>query len=169
MERVLLNVRYETTRLKKLVKQQKRYFGRFEGLLDKSSTGPMWLGDPRIARLVADAIHRRDGKHYDLLAYSIMPNHVHLVFDLASLGRRVSSPYIVTNILSSLKWYTARESNKILGRHGAFWQHESYDHVVRSGNAMTRIVQYVLDNPVKAGLVDSWNQWPWTYCKPDLL
>ena len=34
---------------------------------------------------------------------------------------------------------------------------------------MTRIVQYVLDNPVKAGLVDSWNQWPWTYCKPDLL
>ena len=53
--------------------------------------------------------------------------------------------------------------NQRLGRSGAFWQHESYDHCVRNPNELKRIVTYVLNNPVKTGLVDRWEKWPWNY------
>lgn len=72
---------------------------------------------------------------------------------------------IVTNILRLLKGSTARECNKILNRTGAFWQHESYDHVIRSEDELNRIIEYVLNNPVRAKLVDNTHDWKWSYCK----
>jgi hypothetical protein len=71
-------------------------------------------------------------------------------------------------ILFSIKRYTAREANKILGRKGAFWQHESYDHVVRDGNELSRIIRYVKENPVKAGLVNDWKDWKWSYVRKEV-
>ena len=71
----------------------------------------------------------------------------------------------VSKIMESLKGYTARKCNKALHRSGAFWQTESYDHVVRDGTEFDRIVNYVLNNPVKAGLVSEWQQWKWSYKK----
>ena len=68
-------------------------------------------------------------------------------------------------LLQSLKARTAREANKILHQKGSFWQHESYDHVVRNGKELERIVNYVLYNPVRAGMVSSWEQWKWSYCR----
>ena len=62
-----------------------------------------------------------------------------------------------------LKGYTARKANGLLSRTGAFWQRESYDHVIRDANEWQRIVIYVLNNPVKAGLVDTWEEWKWNY------
>ena len=59
----------------------------------------------------------------------------------------------------------ATQANKLLGLTGAFWQRETYDHVVRPGE-LARIVSYVLENPVKAGLVEDWQQWPHTYLAP---
>jgi REP element-mobilizing transposase RayT len=55
-----------------------------------------------------------------------------------------------------------------LGRSGPFWQHENYDHVIRDEGELERIIQYVIYNPVKAGLTDDWKQWKWTYCKYDM-
>ena len=71
--------------------------------------------------------------------------------------------YPLKRIMQSLKRYTARQANKVLERKGAFWQAESYDHVVRDADELVRIVQYVINNPVKAGLVSYWEAWPWTY------
>lgn len=147
------------------------YFARFDKLLDNPSSGPRWLADDRIAAIVAEAIHFRDKKQYDLYAFTIMSNHVHMVF--ATVRRAVvrpSSPqacptYTVTEILQKLKWNTALKANKILHRSGAFWQDESYDHVIRTDEELTRTIEYVLNNPVEAGLVRSWEQWPWTYWK----
>jgi hypothetical protein len=62
-----------------------QYFARFDDLLDKNKKGSLWLLNPRIADLVKDAIHYRDNKEYELIVYSIMPNHVHLVFDVGRL------------------------------------------------------------------------------------
>ncbi|TAK53251.1 MAG: hypothetical protein EPO24_14675 [Bacteroidetes bacterium] len=125
----------------KRYEMQKRYFGKFDALLDSGKTGPLWLGNSSVADLVAEAIRYRDGKMYDLIAYCIMPNHVHLVFSLLpSVVRPGWSHYVVTNILENLKWYTALKSNQILNRSGAFWQHESYDHVVRDGKELLRII-----------------------------
>jgi putative transposase len=56
-------------------------------------------------------------------------------------------------------------SNKLLKRKGIFWQHESYDHVVRDQDECSRIIRYVLENPVKAGLAGSAGEWKWNYYK----
>lgn len=67
--------------------------------------------------------------------------------------------------MHSLKRYTAVEANKLLGRQGQFWQHESYDHVVRDEAELNRVRDYVLKNPVKVGLVESPAEWPWSYMR----
>jgi len=66
-----------------------------------------------------------------------------------------------------LKGRSAFECNKALGRSGTFWQHESYDHVVRDGE-FDRIIEYILMNPVHAGLVTRWQDYLWTYLHPNL-
>lgn len=79
------------------------------------------------------------------------------------LLRTTDEYYSLAAIMASLKGYTAREANKLLGRKGQFWQHESYDRVVRDEDELMRVLAYIIDNPVKAGLVKDANEWPWTY------
>jgi REP element-mobilizing transposase RayT len=159
----------------------------------------MWLQEEGVAEIVKEAIHFRDGKEYELVAYTIMPNHVHLVFrpivgdinvaiqnvsgDLSRENNNIPTDqivgdinvaiqkpnYLVTDILRKLKGSTARDCNKLLKRTGAFWHHESYDHVVRNIEELRRIVNYVLLNPVKAGLVDDYEKWKWSYYNPKYL
>ena len=136
--------------------EQKRYFGRFDALLDGTSYGPTWLRRSAIAAIVAQALQHPDGKGYDLRCYCIMPNHVHLVVRLP-----VEAPPLVKT-LQLLKGYSGRMANRELELSGAFWQSESYDHVVRPGE-LERITSYVLENPVKAGLVDDWEKWPYSF------
>ena len=136
--------------------EQKKYFGRFDRLLDGSASGPFWLKEATIAELVAHSLHHFDQQAYALLAYCIMPNHVHLLVLLPD-----EAPPLVQT-LQRLKGYSALQANKLLGRQGTFWQAESYDHVVRKGE-MEGIIAYILENPVKAGLVPDWQQWPYTY------
>jgi len=69
--------------------------------------------------------------------------------------------------MHSLKGYTGKMANKILGRNGDFWQHESYDHVVWDQAELRRIVEYVLENPVKAGLVLDQGDWKWSFFNGD--
>ncbi len=159
---------------------RRRWFARFEDILDKHETGPVWLADPRVAEIVSESLKYRDGRDYLLSASTIMSNHVHAVFtphlnersliEVRNQNRTSfrSSDATLGVIMKSLKGYTAREANKVLGRTGQFWQEESYDHEVRDGDEFRRIVRYVLNNPVKAGLVNHWSKWPWTYCRPDL-
>jgi REP element-mobilizing transposase RayT len=160
-----------------------KHFGLLDSMLNRSRTGPHWLRQPEIAQIVVEAIEFRVGKVFDLYAYCIMPNHVHLVFklpeedegctrhagggEIIESSRSLSRP--VTDVIGSLKKHTALEANRRLGRHGAFWRSESYDHVVRDGEELERILWYVILNPVKARLVKSWTDWRWTYCKPGLL
>ena len=136
--------------------ERKRYFGRFDDLLAGTTHGPTWLRKPEIAAVVAQVLHYPDGKGYHLRCYCIMPNHVHLVVELPE-----DAPPLAKT-LQLLKGYSSRQANRILGLSGAFWQAESYDHVVRPGE-LERIIRYVLDNPVKAGLVDEWEKWPYSF------
>jgi REP-associated tyrosine transposase len=88
--------------------------------------------------------------------------------DRGTSRNRVSS-YKVSEILQNLKRYTAVECNKLVHHSGSFWQHESYDHVVRNNGELNRIVKYVLYNPVKAGLCERWDDWEWSYVNFDLM
>ena len=147
----------------------------WEKIIERGSKDAHLLTDTRIASLVAEAIHFRDRLDYDLIAYTIMPNHVHLVFGIGKYdvlehpadgvplsGKQVSA------IMMSLKRHTALEANKLLERSGPFWQDESYDHVVRDSEELSRIVEYVLDNPVQACLAQSRRAWPWSYSRYEL-
>ena len=138
----------------------RRHFAMLESCLDRAASGPVWLSDARVAAIVAEALQYRDGKNYRLDVYSIMPNHVHAVF--APLTQN-NEPQSLSSIMHSLKRNTARRANVILNRSGSFWTHESFDHYIRNQREWRRIVNYVLDNPVKAGLAKAWWEWPWNY------
>ena len=191
-EKQIANTRNETEKIKIFGKHGWKYFEQIEKALDENTRGPFWLRNARIAGIVQEAIRYRDRKEYDLLADSIMPNHVHMIFRLlaeslqgrnsvpperecwstslvdhktGSSRRRDSSTHTVTNILENLKWYTALKANRLLERKGSFWQHESYDHVIRDDKELERTIEYVLMNPVKAGLCKDWRDWKWSYVK----
>jgi putative transposase len=124
--------------------------------LDQASRGPTWLREPRITDIVVTALQIGDEerKFYSLFAWTIMPNHVHLL-----IRPKVPVPVL----MRWLKGSTARKANLLLGRTGeSFWQDESYDHWVRNQLEFDRISSYIEHNPVKAGLVTSPDLWPWS-------
>jgi putative transposase len=144
-----------------LEEERRRYFGHFDEYLDRVKESPHWLSEPEVANIMAEAIKYQDGKQYILNAFCVLPNHVHMMINVQ---RSNASLY---KILQKLKSYTAIQANKILHRNGAFWHHESYDHVVRDGSEFERIVWYILQNPVKAGLCKTWEDWKWSYVNPE--
>ncbi len=146
------------------INAQRQYFEKFDQILDVFSEGDRWLSRPAIADGVAQTIHFLDGQSYDLICFTIMPNHVHMLFD-HSFDYSGKS---VADVLQSLKKYTARISNKTLDRSGnQFWQHESYDHIVKDDRETENVIRYILYNPVKAGLCNEWKEWRWSYVKED--
>jgi REP element-mobilizing transposase RayT len=98
---------------------------------------------------MATALRFWHGKKYRLVAWCIMPNHVHVVCRLLP-GQRLA------DVVKSWKVYTARQANRMLGRSGPLWEREYYDRLIRREGELDRAVQYVLSNPEKAGLED-WN------------
>jgi REP element-mobilizing transposase RayT len=112
------------------------------------------LKNPDIADLVADALRHFDDKRYRLLAWCVMPNHVHVVAHFFP-GETLAS------VIHSWKSFTAKKANLILGSAGAFWQKEYYDHLIRDDSEFEHAIQYVADNPAKAGL-QNW-RWVWVY------
>ena len=112
------------------------YHQSVEAALEKG-LGPDWLRDPKIAEFVANALRHFDGDRYDLLAWCVMPNHVHAI--IKPLGEN-----LLADILQSWKSFTAKEANKILNRTGSFWQQESYDHLIRGADDFYNQRSYIL-------------------------
>jgi putative DNA methylase len=123
-----------------------------EKFLD-SGHGSCWLRDSRIAKIVEDVILHFDGERYHLLAWCIMPNHVHAMIE-------TKPDRDLSDLLHSWKSYSAHQANKLLGRSGAFWQREYFDRFIRDGSHYENAMRYIADNPVKAGLVHSADEWP---------
>ncbi len=148
---------------KKRYEAQKRQFKSWDDFLDSNLNAPYHLRDKAVAQLNSDAIKFYDGKRYQLYTFCIMSNHIHLMFRLLP-----DSPPL-WKVMQDLKKYTALNSNRLIGQRDVpFWDEESYDHLVRE-KEFNRILAYILNNPVKAGLVKDWRDWPWTYCSTDLL
>ena len=112
--------------------------------------GDCHMLDPRIAKIVADGIRIFDRKRYEVWAWCVMPNHVHVVFVPLP-------PHQLQAILHSWKSFSAQAANRLLQRSGRFWQPEYFDHLVRSEESLVRIIRYVKENPRKARL----QNWPW--------
>jgi len=129
------------------------YSARVESFLD-AGQGACHLRTPEVAKVVQDALHHFDGQRYELIAWAVMPNHVHAVV-------RPLPGHELDGILHSWKFFTAKQANSILGRQGPFWQEEYYDHLIRDEEDFCENVSYALANPAKAGL----DKWPWVGAK----
>jgi putative transposase len=139
------------------------YFVAFDEYMDRYKTDKSFLSIPEVAEINKKALHHFDLKYYQLICYCIMSNHVHLVIKLTDEAPDLSQ------IMHSIKRYTAKESNIILNKKGAFWMKESYDHLIRSEKELRNVVNYVINNPIKAGLTEHWGKWPHTFIRLDLL
>jgi putative transposase len=100
-----------------------------------------------------------------LLAAVIMPNHVHLL--LSCLRDEDGWPFPLSKIMQCLKGATAHRINKLLGCCGPVWQEESFDHVLRSHESLKEKIEYVRQNPMRAGLVKRPEDYPWLWVRPD--
>ena len=131
-------------------------FLRQDERLDRVQCGPVWLRDSRVACVVVDALLYGETvrRFYELHSWVVMPNHVHAI-----LEPRAAMP----TIMRWLKGRTSRVANQILGRTGTpFWQDESFDHWVRSAEELQDLIEYVENNPVKAGMVEAKEHWRWS-------
>ncbi|MSR55212.1 MAG: hypothetical protein EXS09_18275 [Gemmataceae bacterium] len=138
-------------------------FVKLEGYLDECE-GTRWLANPAHAKLVADSLRFFAGERYDLISYVILPSHFQWLFRplpewVATLPTtpRVRSPR--ERIMNSARRFSALRCNRLLNRTGEYWQHESYDHWVRDLDEWERIIHYIENNPVKAGLVQDPSDW----------
>jgi REP element-mobilizing transposase RayT len=136
---------------------QKLFSDRVEKHLDAGS-GDCWMCKPEIADVVAHAMKHFDGDRYRLLAWCVMPNHVHVVF-------RPNPGHELERILHSWKSFSANQANRLLRRGGAFWQPEYYDHLIRDEADLFHALEYALNNPLAAGI----RNWRWVGGCADLF
>ena len=144
----------------------KKQFNYYDEQLTEDKTLPDLLNRDELAEVVKATLHYHDTHKYSLHAYCIMTNHVHAV--LTPLCDNIEQKKTLSGITKSLKGFTAREINKLTGSSGSVWARESYDHIVRNEAEFARIISYVANNPVKAGLVKQWQDWKFTWIEESL-
>ncbi|MFM9910918.1 MAG: transposase [Chitinophagaceae bacterium] len=143
-------------------KLREEYFYLFDKALDNNVNEPYWLKEDTIALVIWDSLFFNNNIQYIIWAGCIMPNHVHFL-----LSTLKNSPSLDV-ILQNHKKFTAVHCNKLLKRSGQFWQAESYDRIIRNSQYFNSTIDYILENPVNAGLIKDWKNWKWTYLHPQL-
>ena len=122
--------------------------------LDRKKNGPLWLRKSEVAQCFLMNLLDGAGGQYELHAFVIMSNHVHLLL----------TPWIeLATITRAIKGKSARQANALVGRTGlSFWQDESFDHWIRHPRQFERVRTYIERNPVRAGPVERPEQWPYS-------
>jgi len=168
-------LRSEWEHLWKIEDNEKRRI-ELEAYLDQGK-GDCWLKRSEIAELVesnildhsglpetenppddnGDCDDRKAGSlkfRYQLRAWCIMPNHVHVLFKVGGVS--------MSEIVGSWKKHTSRLANRVLGKSGAFWAEDYFDVYMRDAEHERKAVRYIENNPAKAKLVLDPKDWPWS-------
>jgi REP element-mobilizing transposase RayT len=140
---------------------QRRQFLRVEGILDACRNENAWLREPAVVKGVMGNLDWLRNRGWLLLAVVAMPNHMHMLMRNGE-GRTAD----LLEDVGQFKNYTARVANRSMGRRGSFWAREDFDHWCRTPEKVESAVRYVRDNPVKAGMVRQWREWPWLVVDP---
>ena len=131
---------------------------RLLALLDKyedAGYGSCVLKDDKVAKIVHDAIFFYHGKKYNVISWCIMPNHVHVLIEVM---KNIS----LSSILHSWRSFSSNEINKVLNRSGRLWMPEYFDRFIRDNDHFNNVVDYIHNNPVKAGLVKEATDYKWS-------
>lgn len=144
----------------------------YDVLLDAINEGPDYLKDDNIRNINTKELFKNDGLLYDLTAYCIMSNHVHILIETSNQLSVISDDielemkYVsLDKIMKKIKGPTAMYCNKYLNRSGQFWERESFDIYIRNEKMFNNIISYILQNPVKAGLVKHWDEYQGSFLK----
>jgi len=152
------------TRSKLLTPSKEEFRRRYQEAMEQeldTSYGQCWLNHPQVASVITNTIRYFNSERYELLAWTIMPNHVHVLLTLIA-------DFSLSSILHSWKSFSAKKANQILGKTREFWQREYFDVLVTSERQFEFFLRYVLNNPVKAGLCNEIFQWPGTDCSEEM-
>ena len=125
-----------------------------EHYLDQGA-GSCVLRQPECAEIVQSALLHFHTQRYRLIAWCVMPNHVHVLFE-------TFAGYPLGKAIHSWKTFTAREINKALQREGPLWQEDYFDTFMRDDEHQWAEKEYIEGNPVKAKLVPRASDWPWS-------
>jgi len=106
-----------------------------------------------------------NGSRFDLKVAVVMPDHVHMIFT-PLIDYETMEVWSLAKITDAIKGAPAHRVNRILGRKGQVWQAESFDHVLRSSESLDAKVAYLLENPVRRGMVSVWSDYPWLWRRP---
>ncbi|MCC5790803.1 MAG: transposase [Opitutales bacterium] len=136
------------------LKVQRRYFQTTEKYLDKGQ-GFCPFRDSRCCEVILEKLEALEGKGWNLRHFAILPNHLHVLMSTTISADPMKS------VWPRWKGITARECNRILGRSGPFWQREWFDRWMRDEMNTQKTIKYIRQNPVKAGLVKNWEDYPW--------
>jgi len=117
---------------------------KLEHLLDESH-GECLLRRPEYRQFLVDALHHFEGIRTEMLAYAIMPNHVHVVC-------RPLDGYTPESLARAWKRHSAACLHQALRRSGSFWQEESFDRIIRDAGHYAQTVRYLAKNPLQARL-----------------
>ena len=133
---------------------QRRYFLTTEKYLDRGA-GFAPFKEVRPCELYLEALTVMESEGWLVGEATVMPNHVHL------LVIRQNSEFSLKQVLTRLKGRSSRWINQELQRSGRFWQEDWFDRWMRNEGELTKTINYIRNNPVKAGLVDEWTDYRW--------
>lgn len=136
-------------------KQSQKEIHRRIAKYEDAGHGEACLGVPDAARILQQKLIDGHPASYKLIAWCIMPNYVHVMIKLAPDAELAA-------IIQRWKGASSYEINRILGRKGRLWQREYYDHYIRDMDHYHDSIAYILNNPVKAGLCEKPEDWPYS-------
>ncbi len=144
---------------------------KFVDLLLDGNVPVRYLEDDRLAEIVQNAFLHFAGERYYLFAFVVMPSHHHWLFqpteeyseqlalEQAGKSKRRTPREAISHSIQS---YTATMCNRVLDRDGTFWQDETFDHYARNDDESMRIIHYIEQNPVVAGLASEAHEYRWS-------
>lgn len=147
---------------------RRKYIKAYNDMLDAECNPSVNLLKPENTEIISNTFRYWEGKKLHNYAFTIMSNHIHWVFQLLEKDDNGHLIYL-EDILQSVKRYSANRINKVENRLGSLWQKESFDTTIRNHEHLAKAINYTLNNPVNAGLIDNWQQWPGSYCSEDCL
>jgi len=141
---------------------RKKYIKAYDDLLDAARNPSVDLSRTENTEIIIQALRFWESKKLTNTAFTIMPNHVHWVFQLFEKDTE-GKPVYLQDILQSIKRFSSNQINKAENREGTLWQKESFDTTIRDEKHLYYAIRYTLQNPVKAGLVADWRNWKGTW------
>jgi len=115
---------------------------------------PLFYNQSLASSVVECLLEQRERLHFNLYAYCLMPDHLHLLIGLTPASKPLGQVIGAFKSLSTRIYWQWGE--------GVLWQRQFHDHIIRNEKDFYETVEYIKQNPVKKKLVEEWDQWKYT-------